>query len=156
MRAIMQDKKAQSKFTVPSFLIALASISVMFGMYFLYVTDMANDYDRNDLIDPEFNESYNRFTEDFDDLNSMFSEVQSDDGLTFIGAAGTLMSSAWNILRIVFTAPVRFHEMILAMGSDFGVPGAVSNLALIFMYFGILIGIVFAVVNYLSRGGKPL
>jgi len=151
---ILMNKKGQ--FTISKFLISLAAFSVIFGLYFIYISEMAIEYDTPNIIDDSLEGTFNKFSEDYEDSQTMFGDIQNSSGLGFIGAAGNLFKSAWNVILVVFTAPIRMHGIIVAIGEEFSIPSTVMNLGLIFMYFAILILIIFSIVNYFSRGGKPL
>lgn len=152
----MINKNNKAQFAISKFLIALAAFSVIFGLYFICVSEMAITYDTPEIIDESLNNSFNKFSEDYSDSQSMFQDIQNSSGLGFVGESGTLLKSAWNVVTVVFTAPVRMHQIVVAMGETIGIPSSVTNLGLIFLYFAISILLIFAIVNYFSRGGKPL
>lgn len=148
------NKKAE--FKMANLIIGMIMISAIFGLYFLYINEIGNDYGVTGIIKPELENTYNKFNEEKANIDSMFESIKEPEGLGFVGAAGTLLKSAWNVVLLILTSPIRLHAILVAMITDFGIPSEVGNIGLILIYIFVLIQLTIAIVNYLSRGGKPL
>jgi hypothetical protein len=152
----MINKKAE--FRVPKFVIGLLAFFAVFGLFFLYIADLSNGYSTYggvNIIDNNMNNTYNKFDNTTSDIAKSYDEIKSSDGIGF-DSAGIILKSAWNVLTIVFRMPIQFHDMLLNSINDFGIPSIVGNILLTFLYSIILILIVFAIINYLSRGGSKI
>ena len=152
----MINKNNKAQFQISKFLIALASFSVIFGLFFIYVFDMADTYNTPNIVDSSLNKTFNRFHNDSSDSQVMYNEIRNSSGLGFVGQSGTLLKSAWNVIQTIVEAPFRMNEMFIDVGETFNVPTPIINLAIGFWYVSIIFLIIMALVNYFSRGGKPL
>ena len=126
------------------YLIAIIGF-VFFSLTSLYlinsmVEDKADYLNVNEVDEFEkFNESFNRL----DDINESVSAIQSSiqnakTNFGIFGVLNSLINSAWNALRLLFSSLDFMNSTFNALTTTFGVPGYVP--ILIGLFFAIIIG----------------
>ena len=94
------NKKA---FLMRDWLVALLIFSAIAGVLFFATQDLANSYDRSDIVDAEFRENYDRFEDVRGNVSTMFTEISNKTGLDLVAAATVgVFKSTWSIIRLVF------------------------------------------------------
>ena len=119
-------------------------------MYVMWAS-AATDYGRTDLIDEDFNNSYNKFARDTDRINTAFDTAGSEQGLTTLGSVELLFQSSFTVINLVFTGVSSFGAQIGDAGERFGIPTDISRIIFPLFLAAIAIIIVFVVVSSVTR-----
>jgi hypothetical protein len=114
-------------------------------------TDMLNTYDRNDLVDSEFSQKYDKFQNTTDDISTMFTSISGSGGLNPISFTELIFSSVFTIIQLVFASIGVFNGQIASIFTDLGVPTVISYLIGPIFIGAITVTIIFIVVTSTAR-----
>jgi hypothetical protein len=150
---IIKDKKGMQ---VRTWVISMLIFTVVFGLFYVASNDFLTSYYADDLIQEEYNESYQRFNEVMgEEESTSFREIFTDLGEgNLLELTGNLFKGFKTAVKAVFLTFSVVDEMMEDFATDYGVPEAVANLIFPFISAVIIIILIFAIISAVNRGPK--
>jgi len=147
-----QNKRA---WVARDFIIAMLIFSGTIALFVIMVGSIANDYDNPNVIDTEFSNKFDKFSEDTARAGEMWNATTSEGGLSLVGTADLLFFSTFRVISLVFSSVVAAGSQLASFGTFFGIPTSVSYVFMT-LIFGILtVSIIFIIISSV-RSGKEL
>jgi len=151
----MINKLNKKGWVARDFIIAMLVFSGVLAIYVLMVGSIANDYDNTDIINTEFSEKFDKFSEDTDRAGEMWEAATSEDGLSLVGTADLLFFSTFRVISLVFSSVVAAGQQMAGFGEFFGIPTAISSIFMVLIFTILTVSIVFIIISSI-RSGKEL
>lgn len=146
------DKKG---WVARDFIVAVLIFSGCLALFVLMVGSLSNDYDNPNVIDPEFSEKFDKFSEDTDRAGEMWESATSEGGLSLIGTADLLFFSTFRVISLVFSSVVAAGDQMADFGEYFGIPSEVSGIFMVLLFSILTVFIVFIIISSV-RSGREL
>lgn len=146
----MVNKKA---FTMSNYLIGLIVFSAIIGLGFLAVSSIGTSYQRTNIIDQSFLNNYDKFNNNTATINQMLNETSGKKGI--IGTVEIFFDSTFTVISLIFSSLSSVREQVGFIGSDFGIPTAVSSIVLVLIIMVIVVLIIMTIINAVNKT-KPL
>lgn len=132
-------------------IIAAILFSGIIGLFVLGLQDMASDYGNTNVTNPEFSESFDKFDDNTELVQSMWNQSTGEGGLTTIGTFDILFKATFGVISLVFNSVTLVGGQMFSFVEFFGVPSEVG-----FLFFTILLSIltvviIFIVISSVSR-----
>ena len=118
------------------FIIAMLVFSGVMAMFVVMIASIADDYDNPDIINDEFSEKFDKFSEDTKRAGEMWTATTSEGGLSLVGTADLLFFSTFKVISLVFTSVVSAGQQLAGFGEFFGIPTAISSIFMVLMMPG--------------------
>ena len=134
------------------FVIAGIFLMGVIALMILMVQGLADNYDRQDLVDETFSGKYNQLENITDDVKTMFDTTRSGSGLSFRGAFDVTFGAAFTVIQLIFGIIGLLSNTFANVLSDFGVPLAVGNLLFVIVFATITVKLVTIWLSSISRG----
>jgi len=137
------------------FIIAMLIFSGVLALFVVMIGSAANDYSNPNVIDPEFSESFDKFSEDTARAGEMWNATTSEGGLSLVGTADLLFFSTFRVISLVFTSVVAAGQQLASFGTYFGIPTAISAIFMVLIFSILTVSIIFIIISSV-RSGKEL
>jgi len=151
----MINKLNKKGWVARDFIIAMLVFSGVLAIYVVMIGSMANDYDNTTIIDTEFSEKFDKFSDDTDRAGEMWSASTSEGGLSLVGTTELLFFSTFKVISLVFTSVVSAGEQLAGFGEFFGIPSEISSIFMVLIFTILTVSIVFIIISSI-RSGKEL
>jgi hypothetical protein len=148
----MMNKKG---FTGKDYMLAMLVFSFVVAVFVIMVASLANDYDKNEMLDSEFDAKFNKFQNVTDKADGMLESFTTGKGLSFVEASQLFLTGGFVVINLMLSALTIATSQILSFGSYFGIPSEISALLGTFIIVALGISLVFIIINSV-RGGKEL
>ena len=145
----MMNKKG---YLTRDFLIAGIFLMGVIALMILMVQGMADNYDRQDLVDEAFSANYDKLQNVTDPVGVLLDETSSGDGLSFKGAFDVAFGAAFVGIQLIFGIFGLFSSVFVNVLSDFGVPSAIGNILFIVAFSTVIVTVIFVWLSSISRG----
>lgn len=142
-------------FVARDFVVAMLLFSGGIALFVLMVGSVANDYDNVDVIDPEFSNKFDKFSEDTSRAAEMWNATTSEGGLSLVGTADLLFFSTFRVISLVFTSVVAAGTQLAGFGGFFGIPSEITAIFMVLVFTILTVLIVFIIISSV-RSGKEL
>lgn len=141
-------------FVARDFVIAMLIFSATIALFVLMVGSIANDYGNTNMINPEFSNKFDQFSNDTQIAKEMWNATTSEGGLSLFGAADLFFFSTFKVISLVFESVKVAGLMLITFPTFFGIDDSVAVIfiSLIMAILGVLI--VFIVISSLRSGSK--
>ena len=149
---LLRDKKG---WTASDFVIATLIFSGGIGLIVLMVGALANEYDNQNVINEDFANQFDKFSEDTSRATEMWNATTSEGGLSLIGTTELLFFSTFRVISLIFTGVVSTGQQMAGFGEFFGIPSEVSGIFLILLFSILTVTIVFIILSSV-RSGRDL
>lgn len=136
------------------YVIAMILFGVFISILYLMIGSMAVDYDTPGIVDESFSEHYNKLNENTASVQSMLDASSTSGGLNILGTAEILLSSTFSIVNIIFGSLGTIRSQLANIGSDFGIPSAISTVVLSAIGAILTVFIIFGIVNAINKTNK--
>lgn len=144
----MNNKGFLARDWVVAFTVCVAVI----GLCYLGVEGLATEYDNTDIIDEEFDATYNKFPTMSSKIDDMFEESSSEEGISMVGAVTALFSATFTVIQLIFSTLLLPGAMLRNAMIDMGVPTAVGNIMFVLPIAIVTVVIVLVILSSVSRG----
>lgn len=145
----MKNKKAfLARHWIVAFTVCIAVISLSYFM----VQGLATEYDNLDVIDENFQSTYNRYSDLEGDVHSMFEEASSEEGLSVVGTFTVLFSATFTIIQLIFSSLLLPGTMLRQFALDVGAPSAIANIIFTLPLVIVTVIIILVIISSISRG----
>jgi len=98
-------------------------VGIIFGMviafYIIQVASVAQNYNNQDIITPEFAQHYSKIQTNLDQLNSANRAVQGTGGLNLIGTFQVAFNSIFTVIVMVWDGILIYTGMASNISQDF-------------------------------------
>jgi hypothetical protein len=148
----MMNKKG---FTGKDYMLAMLVFSFVVAVFVIMVASLANDYDKNEMLDSEFDAKFNKFQNVTDKADGMLKSFTTGRGLRFVEASQLFLTGGFVVIDLMLSSLSIATSQILSFGSYFGIPTEISVLLGTFIIVALGISLVFIIINSV-RGGKEL
>ena len=133
---------------VVSFAVGVAVMSICYLMVF----GLATEYDNLDVIDENFDSTYNKYSELQTNIDSVFLEASSKKGMSVTGTFTTLFSATFIVIQLIFTSLLMPGAMLRQFVIDIGAPTAIANILFTLPLIVITVIIVMVIINFIGQG----
>jgi len=160
LNKVLKDKKGQ--FQPSTWIIAFIIFTGVFALLFASSTDLINKYDKSNIVEDEYNNSYNKFNEvmnppdEDSNYRGLFQDLtNSESGMLEIifGDAG-IFKGLFTLVKLTFASVGTLDDMTTDFVSDFGVPEGIANIIFPLASAILSILLIFAVISSVNRGGR--
>jgi len=152
VKNMIKNKKAM---LARDWIIMLVIFGVITGLGFLFVADMAgtaSGYNVSGMVDPDFQEDYDTFTNSSIDIYKMQNATASGEGMSVISTYTEVFKATFSIISIIFGGLVSVNAVLANFAVDFGVPTAVANIMFPAILVMIISTLVFVIISAVSKG----
>lgn len=149
---MMKNKKG---WVARDFVVASLIFSGVIALFVIMIGSLANDYDNTEIIDPEFSEKFDKFSEDTERASEMWESATSEDGLSLVGTADLLFFSTFRVISLVFSSVVATGRQLAGFGEFFGIPTEITSILMVLIFTILTVYIVFIVISSV-RSGRDL
>ena len=151
---MIYNKKAE--FGLQKFMIAMLLFSAVFALFYIYVADMSTTYEdyANPIIDPAFDDSFNKFGDTKSDISGMYAEMRGEEGFTFLGGAQIILRSFLGVIQFGYSSIADLSTLLANFGSTYGIPAEISEIILNVVFGGIAVTIVILIINAIATRGS--
>lgn len=149
---IKQNKRA---WVARDFIIAMLIFSGAIALYVIMVGSLANDYNNPNVINPEFSEKFDQFSEDTSRAAEMWNATTSEGGLSLVGTADLLFFSTFRVISLVFNSVVAAGQQLASFGSFFGIPSEITAIFMVLIFSILTVSIIFIIISSV-RSGREL
>lgn len=146
---LMKNKKG---FLARTWVTAFITGIAIFSLGYFMVFGLATEYDNIDVIDENFQSTYNKYSELEGDVHSMFGEASSKEGLSVVGTFTTLFSATFTIIQLIFASLLMPGAMLKQFALDVGAPSVIANIIFTLPLIIITVIIVLVVISSISKG----
>lgn len=143
------NKKAQ--FLARDWVISAVLFSAVIAIFVLIFGSFADTYDRQDLINDEFSETFDRFENDTQVIEQMWDQTSGEGGLSTIGTFDILFKSTFGVISLVFSSVTSFGIQVFSFVEFFGIPSKVGFLMGTLLLSILSVVIVFIIISSVSR-----
>lgn len=147
--------KNKKGWTSKDFVIAMLIFSGGIGLFMLMVGSLASDYDNSDVVNEDFSNKFDKFSEDTERAGEMWNATTSEGGLSLIGTTELLFFSTFQVISLIFNGVVAAGQQLAGFGEFFGIPTAVTSIFLVMIFSILTVFIIFTILSSI-RSGKDL
>lgn len=151
----MMNKMNKKGWVARDFVVALLLFSGCLALFVLMVGSLANDYDNTNVIDEEFSNKFDKFSNDTERAGEMWEAATGEGGLSLIGTADLLFFSTFRVISLVFSSVVAAGQQIVGFGEFFGIPSEVTSIFGVLIFSILSVIIVFIIISSV-RSGREL
>lgn len=137
------------------FIIAMLIFSGGIALYVIMIGSIANDYDNPNVIDTEFSEKFDQFSEDTERAGEMWNATTSEGGLSLVGTADLLFFSTFRVISLVFTSVIAAGQQLASFGEFFGIPTPITAIFMVLIFSILTVSIIFIIISSV-RSGREL
>lgn len=147
---ILKQKKG---FLLRDFIVVTILFGMVIAFYIIQVLSIAQNYNNNDIIDPDFQAHYSRFQTNIDRLGNVTNTVQGSGGLSFAGTFEVAFNSVFTVIVMVWDSILIYTGMASNIAGDFSFIDSTTS----FIFFTGLIAVIttfliFIWLSSVSRG----
>ncbi|MFO7969945.1 MAG: hypothetical protein R6U15_07560 [Candidatus Izemoplasmatales bacterium] len=142
------DKKA---WVLRDYVIVTLIFSAIIALGYSMIISQAVEYDQTEIVNDNFNSSFNKFSERSAEVNEMLDEVDSEGGFQLLEAAELIFKSTFSIFGIIFQSLDDLRSQIADFGTVFGIPTEITSIALGLLLFVVISSIVFIIITSTSK-----
>ena len=139
---------------IRDWLLALLLFSVVIALFAIGSADLASDYGMSRVIDSDFRDKYDEFSNVTQDVATIQEDLTSDEGLDIIGTVGGIFKVFYTLIGLIFGSFFLVGSQTANFAMDYGVPEVVANLIFPFAITAITIIIIFVIISALQRSNK--
>ena len=139
-------------FLTRDFVIAGIFLMGVIAIMVLMVQDIANNYNRSDLIDQDFSSNYDKLSNVTGSVETILETTRSGSGLSFKGAFDVTFGAAFTAIQLVFSTLGLMQNVFINFASDFGIPTAIANILFIVGFSAITVTLIYVWLSSISRG----
>jgi hypothetical protein len=111
--------KQKKGFLLRDFIIVGILFGMVISLYILQVASIAQNYNNNDIISPEFSEHYSTLQTNLDKLDTSTQAVQGTGGLNLIGTFNIAFNSVFTVVAMVWDSVLIYTNMAGNVAGDF-------------------------------------
>jgi hypothetical protein len=137
------------------FIVAVLLFSGCLALFVVMIGSMSNDYDNPNIIDAEFSEKFDKFSEDTDRAGEMWEAATSEGGLSLVGTADLLFFSTFRVISLIFNSVVAAGQQLAGFGEFFGIPSEITGIFMVLIFSILTVLIVFIILSSV-RSGREL
>ena len=137
------------------FIIAMLIFSGVLALFVVMIGSVANDYDNTDIIDLDFSDKFDKFSENVDTSGEMWAASTGEGGLSLVGTADLLFFSTFKVISLVFDSVNIAWTQMVEFGEFFGIPSVISNIFVGLIFTILTVMIVFIIISSI-RSGREL
>ncbi len=139
-------------FLTRDFVIAGIFLMGIIAIMILMVQDIADNYNRTDLVDEDFSANYDKLSNVTSNVETILETTRSGSGLSFKGAFDVTFGAAFTAIQLVFSTLGLMQTVFINFAADFGVPTAISNILFIVGFSIIAVTLIYVWLSSISRG----
>jgi hypothetical protein len=147
--------KNKKGWTARDFVVATLIFSGGIALFMLMVGSLSNDYNNSNVVDSDFANKFDKFSEDTDRAVEMWNATTSEGGLSLVGTGELLFFSTFRVISLVFNGVVAAGQQLAGFGEFFGIPSKVTGIFLVLIYSILTVIIVFLILSSI-RSGRDL
>jgi len=144
--------KNKKGFLARHWMVAFTVGVAVMALSYLMVQGLATQYDNLDVIDPSFQSTYDRYSDLEGNVDSMFEEASSEEGLSVVGTFTVIFGATFTILQLIFSSLLLPGTMLRQFSIDVGAPTLVANIIFTLPLVVVTIVIVLVIISSISRG----
>jgi len=137
------------------FVIAVLLFSGVLALFVVMIGSIANDYDNPNVIDEDFSDKFDKFSEDTDRAGEMWEAATGEDGLSLVGTADLLFFSTFRVISLIFNSVVATGTQLASFGEYFGIPTEITGIFMVLIFSILTVSIVFIIISSV-RSGRDL
>lgn len=148
-KKLFQNKKG---FLARTWVTAFITGIAIFSLCYFMVFGLATEYDNIDVINENFQRTYNKYSDLEGDITSMYYGIKSKEGLSVVGTFTTLFSATWGIISIILDSLLMPGAMLRQFSLDVGAPSAIANIIFTLPLIIITVIVVLVIISSISKG----
>lgn len=147
------NKMNKKGFGARDYLIGLLIFSGAIALFYLAVNSMAGDdtYGNVNLVDPEFNESFNKLNDNIETSSGLWDATTNSSGLSLIDTGEILLSSTFSAVNLLFGSFSIVNNQVSSIGAYFGVDNQIMNIILALFIGSLVIIIIILIINAVNK-----
>lgn len=134
------------------FVIAGIFLMGIIAIMVLMVQGIAINYDRTDLIDEDFAETYDKIDNVTEPVKILLAQTTSGEGLSFKGAFDVAFGAAFVAINLIFGTVTLLSNIFSNILVDFGVPLKIAQIMFTVGFVTITATLIFVWLSSISRG----
>jgi hypothetical protein len=151
-------KKDKRGFLMRTWVISSILFVTLFSLFYVGFSDMANEYDSNDLVDSNYNTNYNKYDEliesDGESYSDIFESMTDGSGFDILDTIVGLPKVFLKTTKLALSSVGIMSGVADDFSQDFGIPEEVSNIIWGSIIVIISIMLIFAIISSVSRSNR--
>jgi len=141
---------------VRTWVMAFLIFSGVFALLFLASSGLINDYDESEIIDSEYRDNYDKFTNVSEDYRGLFTEMSDGNSgiLDILFGQTGVFRALFDVIKITFASVSTMDSITTDFVSDFGVPESIANVIFPLLSILLVVFLIFAIISSINRGSK--
>lgn len=144
--------KNKKGFYARDWMVAFITGIAVIALLYLMVQGMATEYDNEDIIDVTFQNTYDKYEILKGDIDDIFAEASSEEGMSVIGTFTTLFSATFGVISIMFGTLLLPGAMLHQFMIDVGAPDVIAKIMFTLPITIVTIIIVLVIISFIGRG----
>ena len=148
-------KMNKKGFLVRTWVVAFLIFSSVFALFFLASQELATDYSEESIIDDNYRENYDKFSDSAEDYRDIFQDISDGTGLELVFAATTgIFRALFSTVKVTFSSVAILDDLTESFMTDYGVPEGIANVIFPLISSLIVVILIFAIISAINRGNK--
>lgn len=145
---VLKKKPFLTRHWIIAFIVFIAITSLCF----VAIYGLGNQYDNTDVIDSDFNDTYNKMDEMSTNVEDMRQAVANKSGLGLVAGAGTvLIKGTTTVAQILIDTITLPGKMLEALADYIDAPKMVGDILFAVPLLIITIFVIFIIISALNR-----
>lgn len=147
---MMKDKRG---FLLRDFVIVGILFGTIVALYIIQVASIANNYNNQDMIDPNFAEHYSKLQTNLNQLDTSYNAVKGTGGLNLIGTFNVAFNSVFTVVVMIWDGVQIYTGMASNVSGDFSFLDQSTTMLFLSAVIAILVTyLIFVWLSSVSRG----
>lgn len=129
----------------------LIFFGIIVGIGAIIVTDMANQYNVQNMTSAQFEKNYNTLQDIGAKTEAMKNYTSGGKGLVNVGSFTTIVSGTWSVFQLVFRSVTSIKNVFVNFASTY-IPSNIATILLVGLVAGLSSIIVFVIISAVLKG----
>jgi len=146
----------KGEFLIRKWVVAFFIFSAVFALLYASSTNLFANYDRDDLVNENYLDKYNQFSNQTAGYRSLFRDMSDESSgvLDILFGETGVFRALFDLIRITFGSVGTLDTMTEDFMTDFGVPEEIANIVFPLLSAILIALLIFAIISSVNRGSK--
>jgi len=152
----INKKRKKGEFLVRTWVISFLIFSGVFALLFLSSSSLINDYGESGIIDSQYRDNYDKFTNVSEKYRGLFTDISdgSSNALEIIFGDTGVFRAFFDVIHMTFASVNTLSALTTSFITDFGVPYGVASVIFPLAIAILMVFLIFAIISSVNRGAK--
>jgi len=139
-------------FLVRDYVVASIVLMGIIALAIIMIQGIAINYDSEELINEDFENNYNKFSNITAGVDTLWDTARSDEGLSFLGTLDLIFKATFTALELVYQSVIVMKDVFVNFAGDFGIPLPIASILFIMGFSIITVIIIYVWFSSVSSG----